>query len=190
MDETMLPAAAPEPGAGDGQPQNGERQRPADADVAMPPPPAPPGSPRRVPVWAMGVGGLVAALIAFGSGYAVTAGEADAVRDDLNAEIDRSDEEIEGLEGSRAAAEARLDQCQDAVEGAAALTAAADDLAADWQKAQSLMAQYLAVPVGSAEEARIDAMLVEIEAQMSGKFGALSASAVRVTTDSKSCRAA
>ena len=188
MDEVMLPAV-PERGAGDGYLHNGERPLPTDADEVMPTSPAQPESTRRVPVWAVGVGGFVAVLIAFGSGYAVNAGDAERVRNDLNAEIDRLDEEVEGLEGSRAVAEASLDQCQDAVEGAAALAEAADDLAGDWQKVQSLMVQYLAAPVGSAEEAAIDAELVVIEAQLSGKFGALSASASRVTTDSKPCRA-
>ena len=188
MDETMLPAV-PELGAGHGQLHTGERPLTTDADAVLPTSPAQPGSTRRVPIWVVGVGGFVAVLIAFGSGYAVNVGDAEAVRDDLNAEIDRLDEEVESVEGSRAVAEAGLDQCQDAVEGAAALTEAADDLAGDWQKAQSLMVQYLAAPVGSAEEAAIDSELVVIEAQLSGKFGALSASAARVTTDSKTCRA-
>jgi hypothetical protein len=187
MDEITIPTP-PGLGAEAGELQAGEHPLRTDA-VVSPPSPGQPGRSRRGPLWAVGVGSVVAMLLAFGSGYAVNAGDAEGVRDDLNAEIQGLDEEIESLEGARAAAEEGLDQCQDAVEGAAALTGAADDLAEDWQKAQSLMIQYLAAPVGSAEEAAIDAELVEIEAQMSGEFGALSASAARVTTDSQACQA-
>ena len=167
--------------AGEGPPTNGH--------VAVPPTPVPPARTRRMPVWALVVGGLAAIVTTFAAGYAINAGDADEVRDDLNAEIGDLEKQLDVVEGTRTATAAALDQCREGVEGASALATTADDLAGDWQTMQGLAAEWAAAPVGSAAEAAIDAKLLELEARMSPKFGALSASADRVSTDSEPCEA-
>ncbi|MET0903605.1 MAG: hypothetical protein ABWZ52_10230 [Acidimicrobiales bacterium] len=170
---------------------SGDNELQTEHDVAMTSAPASPTkSGRATPRWAALGGALAGVLVAFGAGYAINAGDADAVRDDLNGQIDSLDGDLESAEENRAATEAALDQCRDAVEGASALAEAADTVAGDFQELERLVVQYVAAPVGSPEEAELETAMAELETQLFGKVGALSASADRVTADSEACGAA
>jgi hypothetical protein len=194
MDETLTPTGPHDLPTGDGAHPTGERNHPNEQDEVTARSRPSSRAARSVPLWGAVVGALAGVLLAFGGGVAVNAGDADDVRDELNADIsslheesDRLNEKAAGSQASLDTAMAGLAQCQGAVEGATAMAAAADDLAGDWDEQGRLLADWYAAATGSPEEAQAVAALGEIDAQMSTKFGALSATADRVTADSDAC---
>ena len=181
MDDTVTPAGVPE--------------APTDDQVGMAPPPTPAAPPERrgVPLWAALVGALVAALVGFGAGFAIYAGDADAVRDDLEAaeaSLSESEASLSEAEASLSEAEAALAQCQDAVEGGTALATASDELATAWNEYLGLLTDFNATPLGSPEEAELSNALIEAEGQVNSKVGAATATADRVIADSEACASA
>jgi hypothetical protein len=190
MDDAEISADERELPTGNGDIPTGEPPLLVGPDATMTSSSAPATGGRRVPLWAALVGAVAGVLLAFGVGFAINAGDADDVRDELNAEIDSLNEELASSQTSLQVAEGSLAECQDAVEGAAGMAEAAEDLASDWEQQGQLIDDWFAAPVGSSEEAQAEAALVELEGQMTTKFGGLSAMADRVTSDSEACLAA
>lgn len=190
MDEAQISANERELPTGNGDVPTGEPPLLVGPDATMTASPAPETRGRRVSLWAAGLGALAGMLLAFGVGFAINAGDADDVRDELNADIDSLNEEMASSQASLQVAEASLAECQRAVEGATELAAAAEDLAGDWEQQGQLIDDWFRAPVGSSEEAEADAALVELESRMTTKFGGLSAVADQVTSDGEACLSA
>jgi hypothetical protein len=158
-----------------------------DVTEESPAPPSEIRTPRRMPAWAIWTAALVGALLVLGASYSLgmrsTADERDTARASLADAVTSLTDAEEALEDTRA----RLVECAELGESAAALHQTAADFAAGWKEFGGYLDAWALTAVGSAEEASAVADLIDTETEMSNQVGELTATAAQVEADVAAC---